>query len=241
MLDTTVQAYELWDSLWTADCAYEPLVDDGDNTYDWGMSVIYQLEGYPDSTEVETFLLPSIVGPPLLGVLAQVARVNRFRSITFIFTPATPNPDFYYYYNQPGRRMRLGYYVNEKGAIDSTLVNIPVAILTPYPNPAVVAEMGGENLRFSFQVPTDSTSFPIYDDPYIVVDLFNVAGEYVATIDQIATQDARMGTYQLEWDMRNEAGTDVASGVYLCYARLYSDSRNAVLLAEDKVKVAIIR
>jgi hypothetical protein len=106
--------------------------------------------------------------------------------------------------------------------------------------------MVDDYVTFRVQTPTDSTSFPVYAEPYLVVDVFNVAGEHVATIEA-ATEDVydwydpREGRYEIRWDMTNNAGYQVASGVYIGYARLYADSRKKELLAELKEKVAIIR
>jgi hypothetical protein len=81
-----------------------------------------------------------------------------------------------------------------------------------------------------------------------VIDIFTVAGERVKTIDSepimhdsTDAQNNRIVWYEDEWNFTNEHGKDIVSGVYLCYARLYSDYKKKSLLAEDKVKVAVIR
>lgn len=239
--DTTGYSEFGWDSLFTADCAYQSLRQStftpGDTTrYPWGLTVAYQLDAIPDSFIVESLMLPSL-SSSISGVLISAARVNKYRSITLIFSPATPEKRFY----APTRYLQLGYIVRDKGAIDSTLINIPAAILTPYPNPAVVGTMGGDNLKFRFRTPNDSTSFSTFPDTTMVVamDIFNIAGEHIATIDNDLPSD-RFDPVIVEWDMKNQAGKDVASGVYLCYVRLYTPD-GKTLLAEDKMKVAIIR
>ena len=230
-----------WDSLFTADCPYQSLRQSiftpGDTTkYPWGLSVIYQLDALPDSFVVESMMLPSL-SSTISGVILSVARVNQYRSITLVFSPASPEKRFY----TPYTYLQLGYIIRDKGAVDSTLINVPAAILTPYPNPAVVATMGGDNLKFRFRTPNDSTSFSAFPDTTMVVamDIFNIAGEHVASIDNDLPSD-RFDPVIVEWNMKNQAGKDVASGVYLCYVRLYAPD-GKTLLAEDKMKVAIIR
>ena len=228
-----------WDSLFVADCPYQSLrqsrfTPGDETTYPWGLTVAYQLDAIPDSFIVETMMLPSL-SSPISGVILSAARVNTYRSITLMFSPASPEKRFY----APTWYLQLGYIVRDKGAVDSTLMNVPAEILTPYPNPAVVATMGGDNLKFRFRTPNDSTSFEMYDTVEVAIDIFNVAGEHVATAESRPTS-ARYDPVVAEWDMRNEAGKDVASGVYLCYVRLYAPD-GKTLLAEDKMKVAIIR
>ena len=57
------------------------------------------------------------------------------------------------------------------------------------------------------QVNTDSTSFPVWTAPYLVIDLFNVAGEHIATLDEIADSRVRTGEYEVRWDMVEEMQT----------------------------------
>ena len=51
----------------------------------------------------------------------------------------------------------------------------------------------------------------------------------------------RFGQYDMMWDMTNAAGSEVASGTYIAYVRLFSDDLKSQLLAEDKAKVLIVR
>ena len=72
-------------------------------------------------------------------------------------------------------------------------------------------------------------------------NLFSVAGDHVCTLDETSFADDRLGEYRIEWDLENAGGKDVASGVYIAYARLYATSSRRVVLAEEKTKVVVIR
>jgi hypothetical protein len=73
----------------------------------------------------------------------------------------------------------------------------------------------------------------------VAIDFYSVAGDHVATVESSPIAD-RYDPVIVDWDMKNQAGKDVASGVYLCYVRLFAED-GKTLLAEDKMKVAIIR
>jgi hypothetical protein len=167
-----------------------------------------------------------------------------------VFTPTSTVQDFIYddsLYQYFYRELEFGYYLGPwENAIDSSLLNVPSAVLAPYPNPAVVSEMGGSGLTFRFRLPTDSTTYPAYPTAYLLVDLFTVAGERVKTVEGVfvgedRTGEHREGVYEAQWNMRNDGGNEVASGVYLACARLFESSDKKSLLAEDRVKVAVIR
>ncbi len=252
IMDTVAEQYELWDSVFIVDGVFYSLEERSahDTTqYPWGISIIYQLEDNPDSFEVETIMHPSapctsVDGQPSCNkteVKIGFPRVNQYRSITMVFTPATAHSDFYSY----RATIPMLYGVREKGGIDTPLVNVPAAWMLPYPSPAVLSQMTNDYITFKVQVNTDSTSYPIHEQPYIVVDLFSIAGERVATIEgapgSYARHDPRLGVYEIRWDMNNMAGNEVASGVYMAFARLYSDDRKKELLADIREKVAIIR
>ncbi|MFZ5981165.1 MAG: MXAN_6640 family putative metalloprotease [Candidatus Zixiibacteriota bacterium] len=234
-------AYGLVDSTMYVSLNYDTL------TEPWGLNVVFQLESNPDSYFVEQYLLP---GDPLVygnlkflpGRVFEYYNPDHYRSITFIATPASTDLMRYV----PLEGLIFGYWVPEEGELDSSLINVRASVLFSYPNPAVVSRMKTDSITFRFQVPTDTTSFPTEVEPMMVVDIFNIAGEYVATVEREEQRMDRLGWVEVGWDMKNAEGEDVASGVYLAYARLYSDriettSQKRYLLAEDKVKVAIIR
>jgi len=202
----------------------------------WGVNVIYQLENQLDSFEVENFLLPG----ELVHYL-NIPNPRDYRTIAMIFSPAS---HIWQNYNQYSP-IDLAYFVFDKGSVDSAYIDRPASVLTPYPNPAVLSEMDTDSVYFRFQVPTNGTSYPVLTGTYLVVDIFSVVGEYLATIstDQpnIFQGNSAHGEVVFGWDLKNKEGRHVASGVYIAYARLFSAKKDGQLLAEDKVKVAVIR
>ena len=107
--------------------------------------------------------------------------------------------------------------------------------------------MTESKIRFKFQVPIDSTSYPtigtIYSgaEPYLLIDIYTIAGEHICTLDEITESDSRKGIYITEWNFKNNSQADIASGVYVAYARFYTQKNRGILLAETKTKVAVIR
>ncbi len=207
----------------------------------WGLSIIFQMKDNQDEYAVERLFLPDDATSHL-----ELLDVEQYKSITLAFSPASPERALYrphpFYY-----AMDLGYFAEDQLEVDSSAISRPSAVLTPYPNPAVVSEMSGRVVRFRFQIATDSNGVPFYPDsidgdrPHIVVDIYNVAGERVRTVSGYSDFVISSGIWELNWDMKNEARDDVAAGVYICYARLYSAEKKGELLAEDHAKVAIIR
>jgi hypothetical protein len=106
--------------------------------------------------------------------------------------------------------------------------------------------MDGQLLTFRFGAKTDTTSFPAYSTVLMQLDIYSVAGELVRTLEGIYAGQDRIGpvpgqVYEIGWDMKNQAGREVASGVYLAVARLFGGPGRTNPLAEDRVKVAVIR
>jgi len=238
---TEFDFYDKIDSTMLVSISYDTL------TQPLGLTVLFQLDSDPDSFYYDQYLLPA---NPFVyngqrfypSALTESYNPDQYRSITFIASPASTDLTRY----EPRRGMYFGYYVPEEGEIDSSLINVPASVLFSYPNPAVVAEMTSDSIIFRFQVPTDSTSFTTEVEPRMVVDIFTVAGEYVSTVERDIRELDRLGIAEVGWNMTNAEGREVASGVYIAYARLFSDRLNTFsqkrnVLAEDKVKVAIIR
>jgi hypothetical protein len=207
----------------------------------WGLNLVYRYTSdfgvTGDSVTVDTFTLPSNA-----SAFIFLKRPQQFQSATMILTPATSDLSLY----TADTKKNVGYFIDESidetYGYDSALANLPAAVLTPYPNPAVVATMGGKQLTFRFQMPTDVTSHPNPGGiPTISVDLYNAAGERVRTLTDVADGNRREGLYTASWDMKNAAGNDVVSGVYIAVARLYSSATGHALLAESKAKVLIVR
>jgi len=228
----------------------------------WALAGIFQLRDRPDSfvvmmNEITYWRYLDSLGTPrrrrfeqILGQWVhtsltdsvQVLNCKRFSTATFVLTPAWNINGFY----ESRVPLEVAYQVNNYSTIDEARLNLAGAVLTPYPNPAVVSAMQGENLKFRFQLPTDDTSFPEYATAFLLVDVFNVAGERVSTIEANTEAEGRgpnqlTGIYEIDWNMKNDQGKDVASGVYLAVARLFESSSKALQLAEDRVKVAVIR
>ncbi|HEX2897563.1 MAG TPA: MXAN_6640 family putative metalloprotease, partial [candidate division Zixibacteria bacterium] len=163
-----------------------------------------------------------------------------YRTVNYIFTPASWK---WQTYTSSNYDTRLGYIVTDSLAL---LPNKPTVIFAPYPNPADVRSMNGENLKFRFQIATDAQAFQSYLNPYTVIDFYTSAGELVRTFENStppALIDPISGTirYELEWDMRSASGDNVAPGVYVCLVRMFDSSDRGELLAEEKTKVLIVR
>jgi hypothetical protein len=210
--------------------------------YEWGLSIIYQLADDFDSTIVELRTLP-VSFSDLIEF--EFAELQNYRSMAFIVTPTSADRSRFWY---PEGWYDVGYQIGTaQQVIDSSLINLPAAILAPYPNPAVLSELDGGVMMFKFQVPTDSLGLPVYGERYagsspsLYVDIFNAAGEYIRTLDGVTNFDEREGVYWTQWDLKNSSGRQVASGVYIAYARLFADNEHTQLLVEDKAKVLVIR
>jgi hypothetical protein len=103
----------------------------------------------------------------------------------------------------------------------------------------------GEDLKFrSRRRPTVSSSH-LLPVPFSARHLHR-GGELVQTLEYEVSDDERYGQrygggYEVGWNMKNQAGKDIASGVYLVVARLFDGTGQKVELAEEQVKVAVIR
>lgn len=218
----------------------------------WWVSVVHRLKETPDSHKVDVFPIAS----PECGSFYCASAVlptdspERFCSQMMIVSAAST--DFLKY--SPTTSMRLSYFIGEfrdsanwvPCGYDSNVVNVAPLVLYAYPNPAKLAEMDEPAVRLRFQLPTDANSRPMPEHTFISVDLFNIAGDRIGSISTTASrEDWDLGDhnvlYDVIWDTRNSGGKEVASGVYLAYARMYTDASRSELLAESTVKVALIR
>ncbi len=216
----------------------------------WGLNIVFRLDSIPDSFIVDQFFLPYQEPSNPNYTLLKILDPNQYRSVTMIISPASYRRGAY---ETPPYDYSLGYYIPERLDstridtpifIDSQFVDIPAAVLAPYPNPAVVSNMGEAPLRFKFQIPTDLYgNFIYYTDHNFSVDIFNVAGEFVRRLDTTVTPDRhdKQVEFVMAWDMKNERREEVASGVYIALGRVYCPDKGGLLLAEDKAKVAIVR
>jgi hypothetical protein len=159
-------------------------------------------------------------------------------------------------YSDPDWDSWYGYFITDSlvdslidtvPTIDSSAINVEPAVLSAYPNPAILSQMGSQNMRFRFTIPTDSISFANYPAPYCEVDIYTLAGELIKTCDTIANPNQNPNPYirtvlfEIGWDMKSETGSKISSGVYICVGRLFSDLERSELLAEEKAKVLIVR
>jgi len=172
----------------------------------------------------------------------RIIDLRPYHSVTLVLCPTVLTTGPYAF----GRLVDYDFLVYDSSFVNAALVNLPASVLTPYPNPAVVAEMDGESLIFRFGAPTDTTTFPSYSNVLMQLDIYSVAGELVRTLEGIYDGRDRVGPipgqiYEIGWDMKNQAGKEVASGVYLAVARLFKGSSRMTPLAENRVKVAVIR
>lgn len=214
---------------------------DGSFPYDWGFTTICQFEQYPDSAEV---VLSSLERAAVETIDFELTDIEDWRSITLILTPASAGENLY----NPYSYFSVAYSISgEISIMDSSLIDLPASAFAPYPNPTVVSQLVDPAVMFKYQVPTDSASLPVCGErfagtsPSVVVDIFTVSGEHVCTLEEIDRVDDREGTYWVRWNLQNARGKEVASGVYVAFARLYCDADKQRLLTEDKTKVAIIR
>ncbi len=225
--------FDIWPILGDGKCFGKPTFP-----LPWGVSFIFQWKENPEEYSVVTLPAPDDSASNFF-----IPFPDSFQSITTVFTPAT-YIESYHEYNNPLYEMTLGYFVEKnRGEPDSAFANLPNAFLKPYPNPAVVKEMGEQKLWFQFQVETDSLGSPLpnLQNPHIVVDIFTIAGERVATVTDGVAEDVSIGLYKISWDLENDSDEPVASGIYMAYARMFTDAKKDYQLAEAHTKVAIIR
>ncbi len=172
--------------------------------------------------------------------ITRIYNPRDYRAVTYIMTPASWK---WQSYTSPDYDTRFGYIITDSLAV---LPDKPTVIFAPYPNPADVRAMNGENLKFKFQIATDSLAFQQYVNPYTVIDIFTVAGELIGTTESTSPPvliDPVTGTFgfELQWDMKNDAGKNVSSGVYICVIRMFTSEKREELVAEEKAKVLIVR
>ncbi len=207
--------------------------------YAWGLNIVYENYGAPGS-DFEQMTLPTNFNDLIDFYLTDL---EPYASMTFVLTPSSSNNTLFQYLNG---EFEIGYQIaTDMALIDSSLISLPAAVLAPYPNPAVVSELGDAGVRFKFQVPTDDESFPLYSESEVslYVDIFTAAGEYICTLDVLSFDlgGERTGQYWTRWDLKNGAGDPVASGVYIVYGRLFGDNNHGQLIAEGRTKVLVIR
>ena len=205
--------------------------------WDWGFTDLAEDRYTKDIEILDNFLLPG----PFEGRIS-VDNPHDYNSVVYVLTPASTDRNQYVYPND----MDIAIAAVNAMFLDSIPTNAEAVAFYPYPNPAVVNEMQNEFVKFHFEMPTDTLGVPVLSSngqPYLTIDIFTVAGERLFSIqkgnwDNDAIDD---NSFELTWDMKNESGKDVASGVYLAVARFYDDDGKGNLLSEEKTKLLIVR
>jgi hypothetical protein len=206
----------------------------------WGFNMLYQVEPPMNNPGLDSIFVENRLVPDDYLFHHQEYDRDTYRSLRFVLSPASPNLE--YFDNLMYRLMDLGYLVGDTIIFDPARANLPSAVLSPYPNPVIVDEMNDPRVTFEFQVVTDDSSRPVYYSPNLIVDVFSLAGERVATVSGISSSAQRyLGIHRAVWDLKNDRGTDVAAGVYIAYGRLMSKARKGAVLAADHKKIAVIR
>jgi hypothetical protein len=204
---------------------------------EWAISVIYQPSDPGQPFRVDNFVVPVAGGIGTTQIDVNCYHPNQYRSIAIAISPTTFLENLYSASVAP----QVGYVISDSGRV---VDRSTYAVLTPYPNPAVIATMAGRPLTFRFQVAADSTNGNVVGNPLLLIDLYTVGGDHVSEFSTTFENADRLhsgGLFEAAWDMKNGAGKDVASGVYLAYARLWDSPKKDRLLAESKAKVAVIR
>lgn len=78
-----------------------------------------------------------------------------------------------------------------------SLLNKPFSIFQNFPNP------------FN---PTTTIKYELSESGFIDITIFNIKGQHIKTL---FSSKQTNGTYHLEWNGRNENGTQVPTGIYL--------------------------
>ena len=250
-------AWDAMDSSFTIVAAIESMVfpvDDTAYVSAWTVSLVFQ--DLSHSIEIDRLYLPSFEDVYLPAYSLNVDRVNQYKRITMILAPASPYEELY----QPGVGKRVGYVVRELMSGDTALTPIDAGYdvnqvkLVIYPNPAVVNQMQVTQNTDMPELRFRVANMDVSGDPFVglpevrirtVLNMFDVAGNIVFSGDTTIARDL-MGFFVegsralegLAWDMTNQAGTPVASGVYIGIAEIYIDRRK---VADAIGKVAIIR
>jgi hypothetical protein len=122
---------------------------------------------------------------------------------------------------------RVFFYRNESTvAVQETktaLAPASFALFQNYPNPLHVATRAEISAAFQFQLPQRSQ---------VTLTIYNIAGQKVRTL---VDRRCEIGAHQIVWDGRNEAGQQIASGVYFARLQAVSESTNTEFVQVRKV------
>lgn len=217
----------------------------------WYVSTVFQFRNFPDSHEVNTF---PVSAPTTVSFEAQTMFPEQFCSYMVIVTPATNDYRNYRPTSGAPAKYQVRYLVDEIpdpefrsdcfGDLD-VIAEQPSQLIA-FPNPSVVKSMSDERVTFRFSLEAGIGLYQNCNSPFMVIDLYTVAGERVATISgttSLEYLDANTVETRGEpvWEMTTTGGDAVASGVYIALGRLYCDATRDNLIAENKAKLALIR
>ncbi|MCM2272792.1 MAG: hypothetical protein NDJ18_09605 [candidate division Zixibacteria bacterium] len=213
----------------------------------WYISAMYQLTSALDSHEVDAF---PVGAPSRVTLVTQTVNPERFCSYVLVLSAASTNYRRY----DPDGLMYVRYVVDEipDAALradcfgEGVLSNANEATLIAFPNPAVESKMTNREVRFSFRFPAYPSDFSDCTGKTMAVDIFSLAGERVSSMSSVAFFESFLNseirtTGGPIWRLQNDKASDIASGVYIAHVRLYCGEKGSELLAENKVKVAVIR
>ncbi len=201
------------------------------------------IQGFVDSFACHDTIMVDTLNPANLNdlqpdtirlrVVDIVPSVNlpdptRYSDVMFIVTQTSLNP-MDYETSQGIIEYPYSYTVrNTSTTIQDTPQ--PFSLRTPYPNPIMP-----ENSQVIFEALRDPLSRNT-DDITIVVSIFTETGELVRD-NLSATSGASFTQVAVTWDLTNQSGAPVASGVYLVMEKLLNSSGEALLSEVTKVLV----
>ena len=117
------------------------------------------------------------------------------------------------------------------GETDSVPVSVqppgpPISELWMYPNPAG----GASRIVYRLEERSD-----------VLVEIFTLQGRLVRTFSDADASDqgAEMGEHEIVWDLKNESGSVVANGVYIC--RATATGQETGRDGEIKTKLAVVK
>ncbi|MCL2144771.1 MAG: S8 family serine peptidase [Endomicrobia bacterium] len=104
----------------------------------------------------------------------------------------------------------------------SDLSEIIVEDIVCYPNPVSISKKGSIKI----------TNLP-YDTSLVNVNVYTVAGEFVKSF---SSSDLKMhkGRVTIEWDLKNQSGSQVAPGVYFCVIKTPETGKKVKKIAIQK-------
>lgn len=190
----------------------------------WNLSLVaFPLDGVSEATVFEHRYVEG--NPPYDTINVQYYPVPNHTD--YLHLVAIPTPiSLSFTETNYGNKFTYSFAVLDTVAPGDTAI----IFFDPYPNPAIVTS-GDNQINFRIQTP----AFDLSPGDYEVM-IFNPAGEKVNQTEFTNWNGIYMNA---SWDMKNQSGQDVASGVYLAFVRLtFHDGRPEVT---KKFKLAVIR